>query len=76
MKKAPGLTPRSPVMSDGPVFVISEPARTAKLVAEPSGTAVAIAFARVGVTTTTAEAITTARAVAIQTGVVRCSAGP
>jgi hypothetical protein len=37
----PGLTPRFPVMTEGPVFVTVEPASTAKLPAVPSGTAVA-----------------------------------
>jgi hypothetical protein len=38
-----GYVPRSPVMVVGPVLVIPAPARTAKLSAVPSGTAVAAA---------------------------------
>jgi len=37
----PGLTPRSPVTTVGPVLVAVEPARTAKLAAVPRGGAVA-----------------------------------
>src|SRR5512132_4292415 len=39
--EVPGLNPRSPVTTVGPVFVTVEPARTAKLSAVPRGTGVA-----------------------------------
>ena len=40
MTALPGLTPRSPRMTLGPVFVTVDPPRTAKLCAVPSGGAV------------------------------------
>ncbi len=45
MIAVPGLTPRSPLITDGPVLVTVEPASTAKLPAVPSGTTVAAAWA-------------------------------
>ena len=41
----PGLTPRSPLIDEGPVLVTVEPASTAKLEAVPRPTAVASALA-------------------------------
>ena len=42
----PGLTPRSPLTTVGPVLVTVEPPRTAKLPAAPSGGATAMADSR------------------------------
>ena len=39
--EVPGLTPKSPMTTDGPVLVTAAAPRTAKLVAVPSGGAVA-----------------------------------
>jgi hypothetical protein len=44
----PGLTPRSPVSTEEPVFVTLWPARTAKLPAVPRSTEVAAALALPG----------------------------
>jgi hypothetical protein len=49
----PGLTPRSPVSTEEPVFVTLWPARTAKLPAVPRSTAVAAALALPGTSAST-----------------------
>ena len=58
----PGLTPRSPVITEDPVLVTDAPPSTAKLSTVPSGTAVAMAEAGVGVNATAAPATSTTAA--------------
>lgn len=72
----PGLTPISPVMTDGPVLVIDSPARTAKASAVPRGTGVAMASAWVGVTATIAAATVAVSAAVSQPEMDRCRAMP
>jgi len=59
--EVPGLTPRSPLITDGPVLVTVEPARTAKLPAVPRPTG-AVAAAAGPTPTAAIAAIATVRA--------------
>jgi hypothetical protein len=54
----PGLTPRSPFTTEGPVLVTVEPASTAKLLAVPRPTGDGPAFAVRGLRTSTPQART------------------
>src|ERR1700761_5187214 len=67
----PGLTPRSPLTTDGPVFVTDWPPRTATLCSVPSGTSVATACAAVGVSTRAKRASAPVSIAAIHTYAVR-----
>ncbi|WP_277441431.1 hypothetical protein [Streptomyces sp. SPB162] len=71
MIDVPGLTPRSPVITEGPVLVTDSPANTAKLSAVASGTGVAMAWAGLDAMATITAAMVAAIKAAIQAEIAR-----